>query len=37
LQAPGTTFQAVLPDDVAVDNVKTLVFCSGKVYYELVT
>lgn len=37
--APGTNFQRVIPDDgtnlTSPENVKRLVFCSGKVYYDI--
>eukprot|EP00834_Sanchytrium_tribonematis_P005652 NODE_356_length_8904_cov_1.034412.p6 type:complete len:195 gc:universal NODE_356_length_8904_cov_1.034412:4255-4839(+) len=33
---PGTTFSPVLDDIVPKDTVDTIVFCSGKIYYDLV-
>lgn len=33
--APGTKFESVLGDDIKLDNVSTIVVCSGKVYYDL--
>ena len=32
----GTRFQRVIPDEVSGDNVARVVFCTGKLYYELV-
>lgn len=32
----GTHFQRVIPDNVPGDNVDRVVFCTGKLYYELV-
>ena len=32
----GTRFQRVIPDEVSGENVARLVFCTGKLYYELV-
>lgn len=38
--APGTSFQRVIPEDGAAvrapEQVQRLIFCTGKVYYDLV-
>lgn len=34
---PGTSFKHILPDSSAkLENVKKVLFCSGKVYYDLI-
>lgn len=35
---PGTSFKPIYPDPIVkTDSVKKILFCSGKVYYDLVT
>ena len=38
--APGTSFKRVIPEEGSAaenpENVKKIIFCSGKVYYDLV-
>lgn len=32
---PGTEFQRIIPDPSASSSARKLIFCSGKVYYDL--
>ena len=36
LDFPGTSFQRLIGDRSVGDKVKKVLFCSGKIYYELV-
>lgn len=40
VSSPGTSFQRVIPEDGAAarapEQVRRLIFCTGKVYYDLV-